>query len=168
MMTREDRQEALSLAYVHAVAAACGMTHSARAKDYGIDLTLHEIRHQAKRYDESGFGLDLQLKSTTSAVETRAAFGFDLPVRAYDILRAETDQTRLLVVLLLPKDEAEWLRQTRSKLELRKAAYWLSLRGRPAVKNRSSVRVAVPKRNLFTPDAVRAIIEQIRRGEDVT
>lgn len=168
MMTREDRQEALSLAYVHAVAAACGMTHSARAKDYGIDLTLHEVLKENERFGESGRGLDLQLKSTTSAVETKTAFGFDLAVRAYDILRAETDRTRLLVVLMLPRDEGEWLRQTRAKLELRKAAYWLSLRGRPAVKNRSSVRVSVPKRNLFTPGAVRAIIEQIRRGEALT
>ena len=67
MMTREDRQEALSLAYVHAVAAVCGMTHYTPSKDYGIDLTLREVEYRGGRYTESGLMLDLQLKSTTSA-----------------------------------------------------------------------------------------------------
>jgi hypothetical protein len=168
MMTREDRQEALSLAYVHAVAAMCGMTHYAPSKDYGIDLTLHEIGEAPHRYFESGIAIEIQLKSTTAAVETRNAISFDLPVRSYDILRAETDQPRLLVVLELPAADSEWLRVTRTRLELRKCAYWVSLRGQSAVRNRSSIRVAIPKRQLFTPSAVNEIIERIRRGEDIT
>lgn len=168
MMTREDRQEALSLAYIKVVAAMCGMTHSTRSKDYGLDLTLHEVSEEGGRFAESGMAIDLQVKSSTSVVETKSEVGFDLPVRAYDALRAETDRVRLLVVFVLPNDESEWVRQTRAKLELRKAAYWVSLRGRPAVKNRSTVRIALPKRQLFTPNAVREIIERVRRGEELT
>ncbi|QJW97083.1 DUF4365 domain-containing protein [Frigoriglobus tundricola] len=168
MMTRQDRQEVLSLAYVHAVAAMCGMTHSARAKDHGIDLTLHEIVRDRGRFTESGMALELQLKSTTSVAETKTDIGYDLSIRAYDILRAEIGQVRLLVVFVLPASENEWLRQTRAKLELRKCAYWVSLRGRSAVKNRSSVRIPIPKRQIFTPDAIRAIIERKKRGEELT
>jgi hypothetical protein len=167
-MTREDRQEALSLAYVKAVAAMCGMTYSTRSKDYGLDLTLYEVSAEGGRFVESGIALDLQLKSTTSIYETGKEFGFDLAVRAYDFLRAETHPQRILVVFILPNDESEWIRQTHGKLELRKAAYWISLRGRPAVKNRSSVRIEIPKRHLFSPAAVREIIGRIRRGEEVT
>src|SRR5262245_50649352 len=98
MMTRVDRQEALSLAYVHAVAAMCGMTHETRSRDFGIDLTLHEIEDIAGRLVESGLAIELQLKSTTSVVETRTTIGYDLSMRAYDILRAPIDQVRLLVV----------------------------------------------------------------------
>ena len=168
MMTHEDRQEALSRAYVHAVAAMCGMTYSTPSKDYGIDLTLREVSETRGRFTEAGLVLDLQLKSTTTIADAKTVFRYDLPVRAYDILRAVTKPMRLLVVFVMPGDEQEWLRQTHKKLELRKAAYWVSLRGRPAVVNRSSVRIAVPKPNLFTTDAVRAIIEGIRRGEELT
>ena len=168
MMTREDRQEALSRAYVHAVAAMCGMTHYTPSKDYGLDLTLREVEESGGRYTESGLMLDLQLKSTISVAETKTTISYDLPVRAYNILRAETNQARLLVVFVLPKDEHAWLRVTPAKLELRKCAFWVSLRGRPAVANRSSTRIVISKRHLFTPDAVRAIIERIRSGENLT
>lgn len=165
MMTRNDRQEALSVAYVEAVAAVCGMGVTRRVKDYGVDLTLHEVRQQEGRYFESALALDLQVKSTTAAVETRTAIGYDLAVRSYDVLRFESDQERILVVLLLPPDEDEWIRQTPSKLELRQGMYWASLRGLPPVKNRSSVRIRIPKRQAFTPVALRWIMAQIRSGE---
>jgi hypothetical protein len=168
MMTREDRQEALSLAYVHAVAAMCGMTHYVPSKDYGLDLTLREVDQVGKRFTESGLSLDLQVKSTASVAETRTAIGYDLSVRAYDISRAEVDQTRILALLVLPTSEDQWVRVTRTKLELRKCVYWVSLRGQPIVRNRSSIRIAIPKRQLFTPVALRAIMERVRLGEDLS
>jgi hypothetical protein len=167
-MTREDRQEALSLAYVKAVAAVAGMTYSTRSKDYGIDLTLHEVRLRGRHYAETGYNLDLQVKSTTSGVGTRTTIGYDLSIKGYDDLRAETDQERILVVLVLPADEAEWIRQTRAKLELREGMYWVSLRGRPAVRNRSSIRVSIPRRQAFTPDSLRWIMNRIRAGEGLS
>lgn len=168
MMTKEDRQEALSLAYVHAVAAMCGLTHSSRSKDYGIDVTLHEVQEGKQRYFESGMSLDIQMKSTASVTETRTTIDFDMPVRGYDLLRLETDQARILAVLVLSSDEMQWLRQTRTKLEIRKCVYWISLRGRLAVSNRSSIRISIPKSRLFTVDALREIMDRIRRKEDLT
>jgi hypothetical protein len=60
MMTREDRQEALSLAYIKAVAAFAGMTYSVPSKDYGIDITLHEVRSRKRRYRQTGYNLEIQ------------------------------------------------------------------------------------------------------------
>jgi hypothetical protein len=168
MMTREDRQEALSLAYVHAVDAMCGMTHSSRSKDYGVDITLHEVQEGPKRYFESGVSLDVQMKSTSAVIETRTTISIDLPVKGYDLLRLETDQARILAVLVLPADETQWLRQNRAKLEIRKCVYWLSLRGRSPVSNRSSIRIDIPKQQLFTVDALREIMDRVRRKEKLT
>src|ERR1700730_13566665 len=65
VLTRNHRQEALSRAFVQAVAARSGLMCSApREYDYGIDLTLHLIQRRGSQYAESGFRLDLQLKST--------------------------------------------------------------------------------------------------------
>jgi hypothetical protein len=167
MMTREDRQEALSLAYVHAVAAACGMTHSVPSKDYGIDLVLNDIREERHRFTESGWSLAIQLKSTASVVEMRAGISYDLPVRAYDALRATFPVRRILVLSVLPDDERQWVRYTHSRMELRQRAFWISLRGRPAVRNRSSLRLTIPKRQRFTSDGLRAIMASIERGEEL-
>jgi hypothetical protein len=164
-MTREDRQEALSVAYIKAVTAVRGMTYSIRSKDYGIDVTLHEIQEHGARFEETGLRLDIQVKSTTSAVETWAGISYDLSVRAYDALIYKSAVPRILAVFVLPADESLWLARSDARLELRKCVYWLSLRGHPRVRNRSSVRVHIPRRQMFTPDALRRIMNRIRIGE---
>lgn len=165
MMTREDRQEALSLAYVHAVAAACGMTHSVPSKDYGIDISLYDVERRGDHFSQTGWQLDLQVKSSTSVIETRSSVHYDLTRKAYDDMRFPTDRHRILIVCILPVDESLWLRQTRVKLELRGCVYWTSLRDRPAVRNKRSVRIAIPKRQLFTAPALGGIMRRIRLGE---
>lgn len=165
MMTREDRQEALSLAYVHAVAATVGMTHARPFHDYGIDLTLHEIAEREQRRYQSGFRLDIQLKSSSTAVESRTHVTFDLPIKAYDDLRTEADYDRILVLFVVSADGEKWVKITPRKLELHGSAYWLSLRGRAAVRYRSSIRVAIPRRQRFTSAGLREIIQRVRGKE---
>ena len=63
-MTRNQRQEALSRAYVQAIAGQAGMGHTPRTNDYGIDLSIHEIVRRGDRYCETGTVLDVQVKST--------------------------------------------------------------------------------------------------------
>src|SRR5205823_3098312 len=104
VMTQEDRQEALSLAYVKVIAAFSGMTYSNRSKDYGIDLTLHDVQRRGPRFFETGLHLDIQVKSTTAATVTAADIGYDLAVKNYDDLRCETDQPRILALMVLPPD----------------------------------------------------------------
>lgn len=166
MTTDPDRMEALSRAYAHAVAAACGLTCSERPQDFGIDLSLHEVSEQDGLYSESGFDLDVQLKSTTRAIETAAGIGYDLDVWAYDLLRRPTEKNRILLVLTLPPDPDEWVRVRRSRLDIRGAMYWASLRDRPAVPNRRSIRVTIPRRQLFTPkelDRIKGVVRSKRR-----
>ena len=50
MLIQSHRQEALSRAYIHAIAGSCGFSCSTRDFDYGIDMSLHvsmtrTIRH---------------------------------------------------------------------------------------------------------------------------
>jgi hypothetical protein len=119
MMTREDRQEALSLAYVHAVVAAAGMTHARPVMDYGIDLTLNDIAERQSRRYESGAALSVQLKSTTTAIATRTTVAYDLSKKAYDDLRDTLGTARILVLCIFPNIETEWVRVTAKKLDLR-------------------------------------------------
>ena len=62
MISKPHRQEALSIAYLQAVAATCGMTWARASHDYGIDITLNEVKRVEGKTIETGVKLDIQGK----------------------------------------------------------------------------------------------------------
>ena len=143
-MPRSHRQEALSRAYVRAVAAQAGLTVS-----------------------DVGPQLDLQLKSTTGAIVGTTSLTYDLPVLNYDDLREHDEKSaRILIVLVMPEDEANWLAQSPEELALRHCAWWLSLKGSPPTTATTTVRVSIPLTNVFSVAAVQAIVERLRERKD--
>jgi hypothetical protein len=169
VLPRNQRQEALSRAYVRAIAARCGLLCDfAREYDYGIDLSLHDIARRGSRVGESGFQLDIQLKSTTSAQLTADEVLYDLEVKAYDDLREPAvGNYRVLVVVVLPPDESLWTSQTEEQLVIRGCAYWSSLRGLPPTTNQRTTRVSIPRGNVFSVEGVTALMDRIRKGEEL-
>ncbi len=166
MLTRNHRQEALTRAYILTIAARAGFSSSVRDFDYGIDVTLHDLRRRGRRYAESGFKLDLQAKSISAAEVLDGPILYDLDVKNYDDLRnPHVGCPRILVVLLLPDDETHWTEQTEEHLVLRRAAYWMSLKGREASTNNRSVRLTIPRENLLTIVALQALMERVRRRQ---
>jgi hypothetical protein len=166
-MTDEHRMEQLSRAYAQAVAAMAGCTCARPETDYGSDLTLRRIERVGDAFMPVGRNLDIQLKSTTNATLAADEVIYDLDVRAYNLLRRSTRRAPIyLVLLVLPPDQTEWLSHSEDRLELRRCAYWFSLRGFQAVPNTSTVRVRIPRQNQFTPAALVRIIEAIANEED--
>src|SRR5262245_7998967 len=110
MLTRSHRQEALSKAYVRAVAAKAGVICSEPEQDYGIDMCLRAVRMRGDRHADAGGQVDLQLKSTTRAAVEADKIVYDLEMKNYDDLRqGGVNCPRILVVLVLPEDEEQWL-----------------------------------------------------------
>jgi hypothetical protein len=168
VLTRNHRQEIMSRAYVQAIAGCCGLMSSLRDFDYGIDVTLHDIRRRGHRHMESGFKLDIQAKSTTTRNLTATDVVYDLQVKNYDDLRdPQVGCPRILVLLVLPEDEPQWMEQTEDQLLLRHAAYWLSLKGQGPTGNRKTVRVLLPRANLFSVQALESLMGKLRRGESL-
>jgi hypothetical protein len=162
------RQEALSRAYIQAVAARCGMSCSFRDFDYGIDVTVHEIKRRGDHYAESGVSLDIQAKSLCCPPITGEAIPYDLRVKNYDDLRdPENPKARILVLLLLPENEEAWTTMTEEQLVLRRCAYWLSLRRHPPTENRETVRVSVPRKNVFAVESLQRLVALVRAGEEL-
>lgn len=164
-MTHESwQQEQFSRAYVAAVAAVAGYAVNPIAVDIdGIDLTISS---------RGGGGvvrspkLDVQIKSETSGKPGKLPWKYPLKVKNYDDLRPEDVSTpRILVVVAMPKDASDWLRQTPSELCLRHCAYWTSLRGEPATKNTATVTVSLPKNQKFSPQALGTIMMRIGQGQ---
>ncbi len=164
MMTRNHRQEALCRAYVQAVAALAGATSSKPEPDYGIDLSLREIAVRDRRYHDTSVQIDLQLRGTTRANRTDTTLNYDLDMDTYNDLRiVSAGCPRLLVVLVLPKEEEHWLSQSPNELSIRHCAYWLSLEGAPPLAARRSIRVTIPLANRFTSETVRTLLRQARK-----
>lgn len=166
MITTAHRMESLSRAYLQAVAAQAGLTFSFRVYDYGTDVTLSEVREVDGVFAETGFLIEVQLRSSTVAEVREGTVAYDLDVRTYDYLRrGPVAAPRILVLLVLPANEADWLHQSESALELRRCAYWASLRGEPETANTSSVRISIPRANVFGVGAVAAMFHRLHSGE---
>ena len=158
ILTPEDRKEALSRAYVQAVAAAAGYTLARQDFDRdGVDL-------QVRAGGEMRASLDLQLKATVLLAQDGPEWRFPLRKRNYDLLREPTMVPRALVVLDLPLGEERWVCISDKQLVMRHCAYWLVLEGAPESVNQYTVTVPIPKTNRFDVQGLRALMAKARGG----
>jgi len=162
----------LARAYLRALAARVGLTCAVPEPDHGIDFTLREVtpvtdaRTGEQRYLPTGVPLDVQLKATTNAIVCDHDIKHALEVRAYDILRVVTiGAPRILILHVQPKKQHEWLKLTPEGLTLGGLCYWMSLRGRPAVPDRSKVPISIPRSNLLSETGLEEIMRRIANGE---
>lgn len=155
-----------SSGYVQAVAAVAGFaTYAPSVDDDSVDLGFAM---------QGGLGtirsprLEAQLKCTDRPLGP-GALRLPLKLKNYDDLRP-TDLLvpRVLIVVRVPKGPpARWLGQSEERLALLGCGYWLSLRGRgpsPAA-NTAAVSVTVPRGNVFSAEALEAIMGRIASGE---
>ncbi len=157
------QKEEFSHAYVLAVAAVSGFCWSKQSTDDdSIDLTIHQ---------KGGGGtirsprLDLQLKCHAAVTPTEVLFQYPVKIKNYDDLRPENVMTpRILVVVLVPDDPADWLSHSEEELAIRRCGYWVSLRGMPETTNTSTVTLNIPRMQLFNPDGLRSIMSRIESG----
>jgi hypothetical protein len=140
--------------------------------DYGIDLTLHEVtvrtspRTGRKRYVESGWPLDVQIKSTVGVVDGAGEVPYDLDTESYNDLRdADVQSPRILVLHVQPTEERLRLEQTADGLWLRGCCRWICLRGWPSVSNVRSMRIRIPAVNIFCAEQLTEIMRRIKAGE---
>ena len=173
MTTLNHQKESLTRAYIQAVAARCGVTCSHPDHDYGIDLHLHEIAQRRDgdrtRFCEGGASIAIQAKSTTTASVTLddVEVAYDLEVKSYNDLRIDVIEPRLLVLLVLPLDEAQWVNVTEEQLILRRCVYWMSLKGMPPTENSDKIRIQIPRSNVFSVEALRDLMQRRKNGDDL-
>jgi Domain of unknown function (DUF4365) len=91
---------------------------------------------------------------------------FSLKRKNYDDLRIEEFIVpRLLVVVLVPKKDEEWLQHNEAETIIRHCAYWACLRGMEDKKNRAKICIRFPRTNLFTVDALRELMRRVGHKE---
>lgn len=171
MLTSQHQLEAISRAYVSAIAASSGMTWSVRSFDYGIDMTLQHIKIRTnpitlkKRYIESGRAIDLQIKATTTAFQRNGRIIYDLDAESYEDLRDPTCKNRRILVLhVFDPKVAERVVQYPNVLTIEGCCFWTSLSGSEPTLNVSKKRIEIPIGQVFSVDALATIMDIIDAG----
>jgi len=160
----------LSYAYLHAVASRAGMAcrDGNRHEDgNGVDAQLTAWLPYVDAKTLTEVDIKVQLKATIAEpAEDGQNYRFRLNgASRYNDLRSETiSVARILVVLFLPRDAAEWLHHSPDQLALRKCAYWESLRGAPEITG-GSVVIHLPKAQVFSPDGLTELAGKLSRRE---
>ena len=166
-MTPEQRQEEISKAYLHAVAAKCGFAVGTWSQDHGcLDVTIGADATVGTGH-LVGPKVDVQLKATTRQdVEHDSFISWTLDIDHYEKLIARAFVPRILVVLLLPRDVEQSVEHTVDHLLVRRCAYWVRMTGMPpAEPGQKTKTVRLPKAQVFSPDQLTAILEKISKGE---
>ncbi|MBD2184115.1 DUF4365 domain-containing protein [Planktothrix sp. FACHB-1355] len=162
-MDINQQKEQFSNAYLQAVASVAGYSLYKPAVDddsvdWGIAARGGTGRIRSPR-------LELQLKSTSRDVLDDSYVRYPLKLKNYDELRMDNFAIpRILVVVLLPENLADWIQQSEQELCIRYCAYWLSLRGMPQTQNTATVTVSLPRSNLFTVSALQSLMQLISQG----
>jgi hypothetical protein len=157
-------QEQFSVAYVRAVVSAARCAYASKEVDvHGVDFS---VEHQLQEGDhEFGFStLDAQLKSSGQDIVHEHFVTYTLQRKHYDKLRT-TNVTvpRILVVVAVPNDIAEWMEQTEEGMLMRKCAYWTSLAGAED-RDQGTISIRLPRVNVFDVTALCELMRRVREG----
>lgn len=153
-MDLNSRKDHFSRAVVRAVAASAGIKATVPEQDEDSE----DVTFSASDTDEAPGGkLDAQLKCSQNISAQNGYFSFPLPVKNYDDLRWPEDVLyvpRILIVVHVPADPAEWMVSDPEKMTLKRCAYWVSLAGADATENASTINVTIPTEQVFDPAAL--------------
>jgi hypothetical protein len=158
-----QQKEQLSNVYLQAVTTVAGYSLyrpsvDDDSVDWGIAAKGVMGRIRAPR-------LELQLKSTSRDLLDDKYLRYPLKLKNYDDLRLlDFAIPRILIVLVLPENLADWLQQSEEELCLRYCAYWVSLRGMSETPNTTTVTISLPRSNQFTATALQSIMQRIGQG----
>ncbi len=158
-MDLNTRKERFSLAYINAVAT--------RADYQIVEPPVDRDSVDGVLMGDSGRRprIEFQAKATSRDLIRGERVAFPLSIKNYDDLRADVQTPRILIVVLMPDNETEWLAQTDAELCLRCCGYWLSLANRPAEVNSDNVTVHIPLANVFSSSQLADLMGKAERGE---
>ncbi|MFV8755661.1 DUF4365 domain-containing protein [Nannocystaceae bacterium ST9] len=167
-MTPKQQREEMSKAYIAAVAARAGCKLANWSQDSGcLDVGIGTS-------ETFGGGLaapklDLQLKASSKPrLVNDGTIAWSVKRAHHETLRKRAQIPHILVALVLPEQVDEWLVQSAQELCLRRCAYWIHLLNQPEIpKDRGSTTIYIPEAQMFTPDALRSLLERSGRGEGI-
>ncbi|MGV9250401.1 DUF4365 domain-containing protein [Streptomyces sp. NPDC003697] len=173
--------ETLQVGYLHAVAAAAGCSLSQPFPDNGIDW---HVSHSAPGHTvDDEVTIKVQLKCTYQLAPDAPArlpvpgerpappsprlgrfFSFTLDNdHLAKLARTPVSVHRILVVMIVPRLQEQWLRAGHDRLDLRHCCYWINLAGHP-ITGRHRTTVRIPTSRIFDDRALCEIMARVGTG----
>ena len=155
------------MAHIYAVAGMAGVAHAlSHVHDYGVDGQFDPVVIRDKRRVVAGHPIAFQAKATTNWQTVGNSIVYDLEAKTYDdiVTRTAAEITMMLVLLCLPKDQAEWHRVTPTATIMPHCCYWHIPRG-DRCGNKATTRIFIPAANVLTAESLRELMaaEKLRR-----
>lgn len=146
---------------VTSIATAAGLDVMFPRLGHDIDL---QVFMPGPRGTSRSRQISLQVKSwSTGQLNSDETFHYPLEVPAYNFLAGPGHDVRhYLILCIVPGGRSEYADAQHSRLKLRMAAYWLSLKDLDpdlSLNNNSTKTVRVPKKHLLTPKTLRVLVE---------
>lgn len=159
-----QRQDDFSGAYIRAVCAVtgCGIEKITLDNDK-VDYTVSSrVRGTVKTKPK----IDIQAKCKIGKSASDVAnIPYVIDIATYNNLRDELlTVPRILVVVFVPDNVDAWINQSETELVLSHCGYWLSLKGQPESETTTNKTVYLPRQNIFTPTALRNMMERTSNG----
>lgn len=161
------KQEAFSRAYIRAVSAAAGCAVSVPEPDHDkLDFTIYS-RHRGLVKTKPK--VDIQAKCQLRPAGILAdPISYSIDLETYNNLRDPlVSDPRILVLVIVPSNENEWLEQSEEELCLKHCGYWICLKGAADSTNSASQTIYIPKQNIFSPSCLTEMMEKISNGADI-
>lgn len=149
----------MSVAFARAIAAACACSTSQPAVD-NDSIDIEFTANCSGKYYQSP-QLNAQLKATSVPRLEEFDLVYDLKVKNYDDLRKKSQVPRILIVLVLHEEPEKWMKITEQKTTWYRCCYWTSVEGEGDVSNKETVRIRIPRKNMFTPELLRRLMNLI-------
>ncbi|MDJ0381068.1 DUF4365 domain-containing protein [Streptomyces sp. G-G2] len=156
--------ETLQVGYLHAVAAAAGCSLSQPFPDNGIDWHVSHGSPEHSIDDEVTVKVQLKATYQTSPDPPGPTFAFTLDnEHLVKLARTPVAVHKILVVMLVPRERADWLSAGPDRLDLRHCCYWTNLAGHP-VTGRRRTTVRIPTARIFDDRALCEIMTRVGSG----
>ncbi|QII29540.1 DUF4365 domain-containing protein [Stenotrophomonas maltophilia] len=166
-MDDKKQMEEFQYAYVAALAAHAGLNRGdLRVDDDSIDVQFASAGVPVPGPFLSP-SIQLQLKCTRTAKISGGDLSFDLKIKNYNDLRANTLLPRYLAVLVVPDATSDWLTHGTGCISLQNECYWVSLKGAKPSSNTYQVTVKVPVTNRLTTSTLIDMINAASHGGSI-
>ena len=109
----------------------------------------------------------ISLKATAKDLRRDSEFLYDLDRDDQHGLCSATTIRRILVVLLVDENLPANVRHDEEAIALMKCAYWKNLRGEAPTPNKSTVRVSIPRAQVFSPAELDRILDALAATNEV-
>ena len=146
-----------SLSYIEAVASVCGyqVVEPKIDRDSVDGILMGDFGRRPR--------IEFQAKATSQDIRRPDGLHFPLEIKNYNDLRAEAINPRILIVLFMPDDNADWLHQTPDELTLHHCAYWRSLEAELETQDKHTTTVLLSE--IFGRQQLMDMMRRTERGD---